>query len=61
LSPAGEYNLRLGIFKELDPEMVSTASSKPAVYEGHPFIVECGVSIGGKDAKPVCNSCKSIS
>ena len=23
------------------------------VFEGHPFIVEAGVSLGGKDVKPV--------
>eukprot|EP00475_Leptophrys_vorax_P001187 TRINITY_DN10636_c0_g1_i1.p1 TRINITY_DN10636_c0_g1~~TRINITY_DN10636_c0_g1_i1.p1 ORF type:complete len:584 (-),score=132.91 TRINITY_DN10636_c0_g1_i1:1546-3159(-) len=51
LSPAGEYNLRLGIFKEVAPDLVATASAKPAVYEGHPFLVEAGVSIGGRDAK----------
>jgi DNA topoisomerase-6 subunit B len=43
----------LGIFKEVAPEMVATATAKPAVYEGHPFLVEAGVSIGGKDVKPV--------
>ncbi len=26
LSPAGEYNLRLGIMKELQPDLVATAS-----------------------------------
>ncbi|RRT55979.1 hypothetical protein B296_00042659 [Ensete ventricosum] len=28
LSPAGEYNLRLGIIKELQPDMVATCSSR---------------------------------
>ena len=31
LSPAGEYNLRLGILKEFEPHMVATASSKCAL------------------------------
>ncbi|PNT64279.1 hypothetical protein BRADI_4g27057v3 [Brachypodium distachyon] len=51
LSPAGEYNLRLGIIKELHPDLVATHASSPQVFEGHPFIVEAGVSIGGKDVK----------
>jgi DNA topoisomerase VI subunit B len=25
----------------------------PQVFEGHPFIVEAGISIGGKDVKHV--------
>lgn len=28
LSPAGEYNLRLGIVKELQPDMVATYSGR---------------------------------
>ncbi|KAF0909784.1 hypothetical protein E2562_000105 [Oryza meyeriana var. granulata] len=51
LSPAGEYNLRLGIIKELHPDLVATHASSPQVFEGHPFIVEAGISIGGKDVK----------
>ncbi|XP_074290062.1 DNA topoisomerase 6 subunit B-like [Silene latifolia] len=51
LSPAGEYNLRLGIIKELHPDMVATHSGSAQVFEGHPFIVEAGVSVGGKDVK----------
>ncbi|XP_050221916.1 DNA topoisomerase 6 subunit B [Mercurialis annua] len=51
LSPAGEYNLRLGIIKELHPDMVATYSGSAQVFEGHPFIVEAGVSVGGKDVK----------
>lgn len=52
LSPAGEYNLFLGIMKELRPELVATFACAPAVFEGHPFIVEAGVSIGGARAAP---------
>ncbi|WOH08774.1 hypothetical protein DCAR_0728222 [Daucus carota subsp. sativus] len=55
LSPAGEYNLRLGIIKELHPEMVATYSGSAQVFEGHPFIVEAGVSVGGKDVKQGLN------
>eukprot|EP00249_Psilotum_nudum_P016619 c25911_g1_i1 orf=138-2168(+) len=55
LSPAGEYNLRLGIMKELHPDMVATYQGSPQVFEGHPFIVEAGVSLGGKDVKPGLN------
>lgn len=51
LSPAGEYNLRLGIIKELHPDMVATHASSPQVFEGHPFIVEAGISLGGRDVK----------
>mmetsp|Transcript_5202 Transcript_5202/g.9424 ORF Transcript_5202/g.9424 Transcript_5202/m.9424 type:complete len:536 (-) Transcript_5202:311-1918(-) len=47
LSPAGEYNLRLGVLKELKPEMVATYAEPADVFEGHPFIVEAAVSLGG--------------
>ncbi|CAM6127753.1 unnamed protein product [Calypogeia fissa] len=55
LSPAGEYNLRLGIMKELHPDMVATYQGSTQVFEGHPFLVEAGVSLGGKDVKPGVN------
>ncbi|KAJ8574062.1 hypothetical protein K7X08_010573 [Anisodus acutangulus] len=55
LSPAGEYNLRLGIIKELHPDMVATFSGSAQVFEGHPFMVEAGVSVGGKDVKQGLN------
>ncbi|XP_010544238.1 PREDICTED: DNA topoisomerase 6 subunit B isoform X1 [Tarenaya hassleriana] len=55
LSPAGEYNLRLGVIKELHPDMVATYSGSAQVFEGHPFIVEAGVSLGGKDVKQGIN------
>jgi DNA topoisomerase VI B subunit len=51
LSPLGEYNLNLGIRKVLEPDLLATARDKPSAYEGHPFIVEAGVSLGGKDVK----------
>jgi len=49
LSPLGEYNLNLGIRKVLEPTMIATARDKPGAYEGHPFIVECGIALGGKN------------
>ncbi|KAH7684331.1 DNA topoisomerase VI subunit B protein [Dioscorea alata] len=55
LSPAGEYNLRLGIIKELQPDMVATYAGSPQIFEGHPFIVEAGISLGGKDVKQGLN------
>ncbi|GAB4814846.1 hypothetical protein N2152v2_001892 [Parachlorella kessleri] len=55
LSPAGEYNLRLGIMKELRPELVATHELEARVHEGHAFIVEAAVSVGGKDIKPGIN------
>jgi len=48
LSPAGEYNLRLGIIKEISPIFVSTTSSKCNSHQGHPFVIEAGVCIGGE-------------
>jgi DNA topoisomerase VI subunit B len=112
LSPAGEYNLRLGIMKELHPDVraclpacyacvpaclpachvcdtrvcarsplfppsplshgcppplpspsllfpspqyVATVSEPAAAHEGHPFIVEAGVSLGGQALKDGIN------
>uniref|UniRef100_A0A6T6KKQ5 DNA topoisomerase VI subunit B transducer domain-containing protein n=1 Tax=Rhodosorus marinus TaxID=101924 RepID=A0A6T6KKQ5_9RHOD len=51
LSPAGEYNLRLGIMKELRPDMVATHAESADAFEGHPFIVEAGVSLGGDNVR----------
>ena len=48
----GEYNLRLGIVKELQPELVATHQGDARVLEGHAFIVEAAVSVGGCDIKP---------
>ncbi|KAK9916719.1 hypothetical protein WJX75_006211 [Coccomyxa subellipsoidea] len=55
LSPAGEYNLRLGILKELNPELVATHQGDARVLEGHAFVVEAAVSVGGRDIKPGIN------
>jgi len=46
LSPAGEYNLNLGIMKEFNPKLIATSKSKPGIYSGHPFIVEAAVALG---------------
>lgn len=51
LSPLGEYNLNLGIQKVIEPDIIATARDKPGAYDGHSFIVEAAVSLGGKDAK----------
>jgi len=48
LSPLGEKILRAGILKELEPEFVAVSKRKPSAYSGHPFIVEVGISYGGK-------------
>ena len=52
LSPVGEYNLRLGIMKEIRPDLVATYQDSACSHEGHPLIVEAGVSLGGRNAKP---------
>lgn len=44
---------RLGIIKEMQPQYVATFSEKPAVLDGHPFVVEAGVSLGGSEVR-VC-------
>ena len=55
LSPAGEYNMRLGVLKELQPKLVATYTEKPGSCEGHPFIVEAAVSIGGEKVREGIN------
>ncbi|GMI40429.1 hypothetical protein TrCOL_g5938 [Triparma columacea] len=47
LSPAGEYNLRLGIERHYKPDHLFTCTSKADAHEGHPFLVEVGVAYGG--------------
>lgn len=36
-------------------QYVATVSESPAAFEGHPFIVEAGVSIGGQAVKDGIN------
>jgi DNA topoisomerase VI subunit B len=55
LAPAGEYNLRLGIAKELRPDLVATHQGEARALEGHAFIVEAAVSLGGTGIKPGLN------
>ena len=55
LSPAGEYNLRLGVMKELAPDWIASHVGGAISCGGHPLIVEACVSLGGKDVKPGFN------
>jgi len=55
LSPAGEYNLRLGVMKELHPDLIATHQGDVRVFEGHAFIVEAAVSVGGREMRPGIN------
>ena len=55
LSPAGEYNMRLGVMKELKPKMVATFSDKAGAHEGHPFLVEAAISLGGTQVREGIN------
>lgn len=48
LSPAGGYNMYLGILKEFNPEIVVTHTEPARVFEGHPFVVEAALSLGGR-------------
>ncbi len=47
LSPIGAELIVLGLKQILQPEFVTAITRKPAVYEGHPFIVEVGLAYGG--------------
>ena len=53
LSPAGEYNLRLGVVKELRPELIATYSDDSTSLDGHALHVEAAVSLGGRGADKV--------
>lgn len=55
LSPAGEYNMRLGVLKELKPKLVATFSDKAGSHEGHPFLVEAAISLGGTQVREGIN------
>ena len=39
------------VIKELKPKLVATFTEKPGSVEGHPFIVEAAVSIGGSELR----------
>ena len=47
--------MRLGILKELQPKLVATFTDKPGSHEGHPFIIEAAVSIGGPQLREGIN------
>jgi DNA topoisomerase-6 subunit B len=47
--------LRLGVIKELKPDMVATSSEPADVVGGHPFIVEAAVSLGGRSVETGVN------
>jgi len=51
LSPAGEYNLHLGVMKEMRPDMIATSTPDITVVDGHAVIVEAAVSLGGRRQK----------
>ncbi|KAL4569869.1 hypothetical protein LXL04_025513 [Taraxacum kok-saghyz] len=56
LSPLGESEFGLGIYKVLHPEVVTTYTAKrDQAYQGHPFIVEAGASVGGDELKQGLN------
>ena len=47
--------MNLGIRKVIEPDIVATARDKPCAYEGHLFIVEAAISLGGKNSKEGIN------
>jgi len=47
--------MRLGVLKELKPKMVATFSDKAGAHEGHPFLVEAAVSLGGSQVREGIN------
>nr|KAJ0227801.1 hypothetical protein LSAT_V11C100048390 [Lactuca sativa] len=56
LAPLGENYFGESIYKVLQPNVVATYMAKRAqVYQGHPFIIEAGVSLGGEYFKQGIN------
>ncbi|KAL7615893.1 hypothetical protein Lser_V15G04459 [Lactuca serriola] len=56
LAPLGENYFGESIYKVLQPNVVATHTAKRAqVYQGHPFIIEAGVSLGGEYFKQGIN------
>ncbi len=47
LSPIGEDIIKIGLKAILKPEYVDAVTRRPAVHEGHAFIVEAGIAYGG--------------
>jgi len=52
--------MRLGVLKELKPRLVATFSDKAGSHEGHPFLVEAAVSLGGTQVIGRCLLCCSL-
>lgn len=52
-SPAGEYNLHLGIMKEMRPDMIATNQAEVIEVGGHAVLVEAAVSLGSRREKKV--------
>ena len=55
LAPAGEYNLHLGVMKEMRPDMIATSTQDVTVVDGHAVIVEAAISLGGRKLKEGIN------
>merc|ERR1712167_195545 len=50
-----ESTTSVGVLKELNPTMVATFSDKESAHEGHPFLVEAAVSLGGEKLREGIN------
>lgn len=48
LSPLGPEIIMAGLKRIFDPEFVYAVTRRPSTHSGHPFIVEVGVTYGGK-------------
>lgn len=51
LSTLGEELIRAGIQKELNPEITTVETRKPAAYSGFPFVIETAIAYGGNVPK----------
>ena len=51
LSPIGEELIYKGLRKEYNVDFIATASRKPEIYSGNPFVIEVGLAYGGNFAK----------
>jgi len=51
LSPITEELIYKGLKKEFSVDFIATASRKPVIYAGNPFVVEVGVAYGGNFPK----------
>jgi len=47
LSPLGEEIIRKSL-QRYDPQLISAVKRSISIYNGHPFLVECGVAYSGK-------------